>query len=177
MTIAVQEYTLETAHQILADARARRARLYRPGPDPVAPKAAEPTPLPFIPLPDHVRDWISLATPQATRPGASTRIIAIVADAFSVTRLDLISERRTAKIVLPRQICFYLMRHCTTLSFPEIGRRMGGRDHTTALHGVAKIERLLLTQPHLRVMVEDLAARVRADAIADAAELLKLSRK
>ena len=55
---------------------------------------------------------------------------------------DIDSDRRTAKIAYGRQICMYLARTRTHKSYPEIGRRLGGRDHTTILHGVAKIERL-----------------------------------
>lgn len=164
MSVAVIDYTPETAHLMVADYAARRARLYavRPEPEPVV--EPEPAPAPVVPVRDPVRDWINLASPTATKPGATSRIIALVSDAFSVTRLDLISERRTAKVVLPRQVCFYLMRHCTTLSFPEIGRRMGGRDHTTALHGARKIAGLLETQPHLRVLVNDISTRFQAEA-------------
>jgi chromosomal replication initiator protein len=59
-----------------------------------------------------------------------------------VTRADLLSSRRTAVVVKPRQIAMYLAKTLTLRSLPEIGRRFGGRDHTTVLHAVRKIESL-----------------------------------
>ncbi|MGD9739242.1 MAG: chromosomal replication initiator protein DnaA [Bauldia sp.] len=62
---------------------------------------------------------------------------------FNVSRPDLLSSRRTRTIVRPRQIAMYLSKVMTPRSLPEIGRRFGGRDHTTVLHAVRKIEELM----------------------------------
>jgi len=59
---------------------------------------------------------------------------------FDCTMVDMDSARRTLKLVYPRQIAMYLARSMTGKSLPEIGRRFGGRDHTTVLHGAKKIE-------------------------------------
>jgi chromosomal replication initiator protein len=59
-----------------------------------------------------------------------------------VSRADLLSSRRTANVVRPRQVAMYLAKILTLRSLPEIGRRFGGRDHTTVLHAVRKIETL-----------------------------------
>src|SRR5207253_408379 len=59
-----------------------------------------------------------------------------------VGHLELISARRTGGIVRPRQIAMYLAKQLTPLSLPMIGRKFGGRDHTTVLHAVRKIEAL-----------------------------------
>ena len=59
------------------------------------------------------------------------------------SRSDILSERRTAAVVRPRQIAMYLSKLLTLRSLPEIGRRFGGRDHTTVLHAVRKIEKAL----------------------------------
>jgi hypothetical protein len=66
-----------------------------------------------------------------------------VCEHFNIGILDLISERRTANLVLPRQIAMYLAKVLTPRSYPDIGRRFGGRDHTTALHAFRKIDDLL----------------------------------
>ena len=66
----------------------------------------------------------------------------IVARQFNVSKNDLLSNRRTRVIVRPRQIAMYLAKVMTPRSLPEIGRRFGGRDHTTVLHAVRKIEEL-----------------------------------
>jgi chromosomal replication initiator protein len=67
----------------------------------------------------------------------------IVARHFNVSKSDLLSSRRTRTIVRPRQIAMYLSKVLTPRSLPEIGRRFGGRDHTTVLHAVRKIEELI----------------------------------
>jgi chromosomal replication initiator protein len=66
----------------------------------------------------------------------------MVARQYNVSRADLLSSRRTANVVRPRQIAMYLAKTLTLRSLPEIGRRFGGRDHTTVLHAVRKIETL-----------------------------------
>jgi len=67
----------------------------------------------------------------------------LVASHYNVSRSDILSERRTAAVVKPRQIAMYLAKVLTLRSLPEIGRRFGGRDHTTVLHAVRKIEKCL----------------------------------
>jgi chromosomal replication initiator protein len=67
----------------------------------------------------------------------------LVASRYNVSRSDILSERRTAAVVKPRQIAMYLSKVLTPRSLPEIGRRFGGRDHTTVLHAVRKIEKAL----------------------------------
>jgi chromosomal replication initiator protein len=67
----------------------------------------------------------------------------LVATRYNVSRSDILSERRTAAVVRPRQIAMYLSKVLTLRSLPEIGRRFGGRDHTTVLHAVRKIEKQL----------------------------------
>ncbi|MBV1705064.1 MAG: chromosomal replication initiator protein DnaA, partial [Hyphomicrobiales bacterium] len=65
-----------------------------------------------------------------------------VAMQYSVSRADLMSARRNAAVVKPRQIAMFLAKELTLRSLPEIGRRFGGRDHTTVLHAVRKIGEL-----------------------------------
>ncbi len=66
----------------------------------------------------------------------------LVATHYNVSRADILSSRRTANVVRPRQVAMYLSKVLTLRSLPEIGRRFGGRDHTTVLHAVRKIEGL-----------------------------------
>jgi len=67
----------------------------------------------------------------------------VVARHFNVSKQDLLSNRRTRSIVRPRQVAMYLAKMMTLRSLPEIGRRFGGRDHTTVLHAVRKIEDIM----------------------------------
>jgi chromosomal replication initiator protein len=70
-------------------------------------------------------------------------ILRIVSRHYKVPRNDLLSSRRSRDVVRPRQIAMYLAKALTSRSLPEIGRRFGGRDHTTVLHSVRKVEQLM----------------------------------
>ena len=72
-------------------------------------------------------------------------ILKIIGRHFNVGRTDLLSPRRARSVVVPRQIGMYLAKKMTARSLPEIGRRFGGRDHSTVLHAVRKIEGLIKT--------------------------------
>jgi chromosomal replication initiator protein len=84
-----------------------------------------------------------------------------VAEHFSLKQADLLSERRTRTVARPRQIAMYLCKQHTTRSYPDIGRRFGGRDHTTVLHGVRKIEELLAQDEQMARDVEALTRKLR----------------
>ena len=78
----------------------------------------------------------------------------LVASHFNVSRADILSSRRTATVVRPRQIAMYLSKLLTPRSLPEIGRRFGGRDHTTVLHAVRKITGLVTADGTLSEEIE-----------------------
>jgi len=73
-----------------------------------------------------------------------------VASYFSVKVADLKSPKRLKALVLPRQIAMYLSRHMTSSSYPEIGERFGGKDHSTIIHAIKKIEKQMETDYQLR---------------------------
>jgi len=81
-------------------------------------------------------------------------ILKIVSRHFKVPRTDLLSARRSRDVVRPRQIAMYLAKSLTSRSLPEIGRRFGGRDHTTVLHSVRKVEQLMKDDGNLAQEVE-----------------------
>jgi chromosomal replication initiator protein len=87
------------------------------------------------------------------------QIQAVVIEEFDVKPADLHSRKRTRSIVVPRQVGMYLARRFTASSLGEIGLYFGGRDHTTVLHAVQKIERL---------RDSDVGFRRRLDAIESA---------
>ena len=89
-----------------------------------------------------IRDLVRLREPKRVK---IEDIQKLVANHYSVSRPDILSSRRTATVVRPRQIAMYLAKVLTLRSLPEIGRRFGGRDHTTVLHAVRKIETLAKT--------------------------------
>jgi chromosomal replication initiator protein len=83
----------------------------------------------------------------------------LVASHYNISRADILSSRRTANVVRPRQIAMYLSKTLTLRSLPEIGRRFGGRDHTTVLHAVRKIEELVAKDKSLAEVI-DLLRRI-----------------
>ena len=99
----------------------------------------------------EVRDLIR---PQEPRRVKIEEIQRVVARQYNVSRADLLSSRRTANVVRPRQVAMYLAKTLTLRSLPEIGRRFGGRDHTTVLHAVRKIENLASNDPALAEEIE-----------------------
>jgi len=79
-----------------------------------------------------------------------------VCDFFRLRPADLRSKKRTRTIALPRQVAMYLCRRYTNASFPVIGDRFGGRDHSTVIHAAQVIERRLREDPTFRATVERL---------------------
>jgi chromosomal replication initiator protein len=98
-----------------------------------------------------IRDLVRTREPRKVR---IEDIQKLVATHYSVSRADILSSRRTANVVRPRQIAMYLAKVLTLRSLPEIGRRFGGRDHTTVLHAVRKIEGLSATDTGLSEELE-----------------------
>lgn len=90
------------------------------------------------------------------------RILAVVARRHGMTVTDLTSARRGPRLVVPRQIAAWLARTLTCHSLPEIGLRMGGRDHTTILHSVRKIDAMRAADPAFAAHVDALADEIAA---------------
>lgn len=90
-------------------------------------------------------------------------IIRTVAFHFKIHPEDITGPSRVASIVRPRQIAVYLSRDILRRSYPEIGRRFGGRDHTTALHAANKIGRLLPVDEDLAFDVAAITERLGAE--------------
>lgn len=106
--------------------------------------------------------WFSIVEEIEPKQGGRPRIadiIAATAEHFGVLRADILSARRTANLARPRQVVYYLAKKLTLKSLPEIGRHVGKRDHTSALHGIRKIERLRQTDAKLDADLVTIAAR------------------
>ncbi|WP_140984227.1 chromosomal replication initiator protein DnaA [Asticcacaulis tiandongensis] len=85
----------------------------------------------------------------------------LVSEHYNLKQADLLSERRTRSVARPRQVAMWLCKQNTTRSYPDIGRRFGGRDHTTVLHAVKKIEELLQSDELIARDVEALTRKLR----------------
>ena len=88
------------------------------------------------------------------------RIVGEVCRQYQVTRAELASSRRTARVVLPRHVAMYLCRRHTDAPLGVIGKELGGRDHSTVVHALGAIEERLRTDAELRAVVSMLEARL-----------------
>ena len=84
-----------------------------------------------------------------------------VAEEFSITHNDMTSKRRARDIARPRQVAMYLCKKLTKRSLPDIGRRFGGRDHTTVMHAVKRINQLRAEDNELDKRVKSLEASLQ----------------
>ena len=84
-----------------------------------------------------------------------------VAEHYNLKQADLISERRARAVARPRQVAMWLAKQVTVRSLPDIGRRFGGRDHTTVLHAVRRIEQLKGEDPGIARDVDVLLRKLR----------------
>jgi chromosomal replication initiator protein len=116
--------------------------------------------------PDLARVQQLLAADVAARPRikpmSPKTIIERVAAYFDLQTADITGAKRDKEIVVPRQITMYLMRHEMNLSFPKIAAAVGGRDHTTAMHSVTKIEKQIDADDNLRGDVQAIRERLNA---------------
>jgi chromosomal replication initiator protein len=89
-------------------------------------------------------------------------ILRKVADHYTLRMSDLLSARRARAVARPRQVAMYLAKTLTSKSLPDIGRRFGGRDHTTVIHAVRRIEELRQTDSQIAEDVELLRRMLEA---------------
>ena len=85
-----------------------------------------------------------------------------VAEHFNVKISDMHSARRSRTVARPRQIAMFLSKNLTTRSLPEIGRKFGGRDHTTVIHAIKKIQELLKNDSSLSEDIEILTRSLQS---------------
>ena len=88
------------------------------------------------------------------------RIQRIVAEHFQISVDDMKSKKRSANLAFPRQVAMYLCRKLTNESFPKIGIEFGGKDHSTVMHSVEKIENEMLPNKELTNIIEKLTKEI-----------------
>jgi len=75
--------------------------------------------------------------------------------------VDLKSKKRTKTLVVPRQIAMFLSRELLKMSFPEIGRLFGGKDHSTVIYACNLIEKHKVEDPNMVYLIEDLIKKIK----------------
>lgn len=156
----------------MRDLSAWRRRMWTQRPARPAPRREarilgfSPAPLPGDLWPGELRlrEYVAQASvfiAPVRRTAPFGAVLRLVAAHYGVAVDVLLSEQRTAAVVLPRQVAMFLASTVLGLSYPRIGAHLGGRDHTTALHGVRKIRRRMEGSPRFRAEIDALAERLR----------------
>lgn len=101
-----------------------------------------------------------LISPNAVKEVTPQLILNVVAEHFGINTLDIIGQKRSKELVFPRQIVMYLCGDMTTESLQNIGKTLGGRDHTTIIHGTKKIADRLKTDENLQNTVDILKKKI-----------------
>ena len=105
-----------------------------------------------------------ISSTQRLAPRDPREIITVTATFFNTTPVELLGQSRKRPIAIARQIAMYIMRELTELSYPEIGREFGGRDHTTVIHAVQKVQNVMQTSIETFEQVDQLFKLLRDPA-------------
>jgi len=108
---------------------------------------------------EHLKDH---AVDPGIRPLSIATVKKVVADHFHLDVDQLAARTRAHSIVLPRQLAMYVARELLAMSYPEIARHFGGKDHTTVIHACTRIKQKLEVDPHLQAVVNELTANLRS---------------
>lgn len=98
------------------------------------------------------------------RSVSANRIIQTVSEFFEIKPDEVIGSRRFKELVYPRQLVMYLLRHELSFSYPKIGKELGGKDHTTIMHGVEKIEKELARNTNIQYDLTQLKDRLHKNS-------------
>lgn len=156
--------------QLNEEHKARRQRLH--------PVAVVPLAIPKIELLPQVPDqpaaalerqfkdpWFTIEEvgPAGLHVHSITAIQRIVCKHFGITMAQMTGQRRHTKVVRPRQVAMYFCRQLTERSWPDIGRRFGGKDHTTVLAAIRRIEKMMTESPEFNLEVNQLRRTVEME--------------
>jgi chromosomal replication initiator protein len=108
---------------------------------------------------EHLKDH---AVDPGIRPLSIATVKQVVANHYHLELDQLAAPTRAQSIVLPRQLAMYIARELLAMSYPEIARHFGGKDHTTVIHACSKIKQKIEVDPHLQAVVNELTANLRA---------------
>lgn len=101
-----------------------------------------------------------IVAPNENKQITADYIISMVAEHFNVSTADLCGNKRSSKIVMPRQVAMYLCREILAIPLKNVGQYLGNRDHTTVMHGVEKIEKELQTNEQLQSTIDTLKKKI-----------------
>lgn len=138
------------------------ARAVSPSIAPAPPEPVEPN-QPPIPNTMLLQAWAMLGVKLPAGEITLNQIKRTVCGYFGISKLEIDSSRRASNVVEPRQIAFWLCKDLTSRSYPEIGFHFGGKDHTTVLYTVRKIEAKRKVDTDLQRTIDLLKEKIRAE--------------
>ena len=106
---------------------------------------------------EALKDYVS---PEHNKVISTEYIIDIVSEHYGVTVSDILSTRKSTEITFPRQVVMYLCRQMTAESAEEIGKAIGGRDHSTIIHGIKKVTEEYDTNETTRTLIETIKKKI-----------------
>lgn len=109
------------------------------------------------------RELVSIISPNKPKEITGQLIIEVVAEHYDVTMEQMISKDRKKAIAKPRQIAMYLCREMISTNLSSIGQLLGGRDHSTIIHGANKIENDIKTDPNLQSEIEVIKKKINSN--------------
>ena len=107
------------------------------------------------------------ATGEEIRGPSPEFIMTLVCQEFGISQDQLLVHLRKAPVVKARQVLMYLLYNDTSLSYPEIGQFLGGRDHTTVMYGVGKIDSIVETNQTVKLRIEKIRSYYRESSEGD----------
>lgn len=122
----------------------------------IAHSRMRPHPLSF----EEIKELADRLKRQAKKQITTPQIISVIAGFYEINEQDMCSQTRKKEIVLPRQIAMYLLRNDFSASLSYIGKKFGGRDHTTVLYACEKISRVLKTDKQLEENIKTIRRRL-----------------
>jgi hypothetical protein len=127
-------------------------------------EVVQPEPEPFIPpAPILTPRMVTIERLQRQAIPKIKNVLELVSERYGIRVADIVSRRRDAVICHPRQVAMWLAREVLKRSLPEIGRALGGRDHTTVISGIRKINRLRQADPAFDLELNELAGVLRPE--------------
>lgn len=132
--------TLAAQRAHYAAVKRRIAMAAKPQPKPPAPVIFKPVHKPVKKSPWPERDWLVVSSDGAFTPPKLAEILDAVCEVCRVGHSDVQSAYRFVHLAAARHVFMFVARHYTHCSFPRIGYFLGGRDHSTVLHGVRKVQ-------------------------------------
>lgn len=115
-----------------------------------------------LPTLSNIRKILADILAVNSKPLSILDIKKIVAEKWGISVSDIDSDRKQKDIVVPRQIAMYIAKNLTSKSLPEIGKNFGGRDHATVIYAVKKVKDLMLINPKMENIINDLERQCSA---------------